>query len=335
MMLYLHGIGHFHPENVITNGFLKELGIGTDEDWIMEHVGIRERRTVLPLDYIRSTKNKDPRAAHEASIYTNAQTAKLAALMAIERAGIKAGDIGLVVSGTSAPSFSSPAEAAAVAAELGIEAPCYDLNSACTSFGIQVDFMGRMAPGSVPPYILIVQPENLTRVVDFSDRTTAVLFGDGSTAAVISPTVPSRAAFIESNCGTKASAWQKVIVPNRGHFSQDGRAVQGFAIRRMTDSVKSLFAYNQPGKAGRFFFIGHQANLLALNTVCERASINNGSHWYNVDILGNTGCAGAPGVLSAHWNELRDGDRVAICLVGAGLTWAELLLTVDENRVAV
>ena len=74
-MIYLHGIGHFHPENVITNRFLEELEIGTDEAWIMERVGIRERRTVLSLDYIRQTKNRDPRAAHGAGRYSNGQTA--------------------------------------------------------------------------------------------------------------------------------------------------------------------------------------------------------------------------------------------------------------------
>jgi 3-oxoacyl-[acyl-carrier-protein] synthase-3 len=328
-MLYLHGIGHFHPENVITNRFLEDLGIGTDEEWILERVGIKERRTVLSLDYIRRTKNSDPRAAHEASVYTNAQTAAVAAMMALQRAGIKKRDIGLVISGCCAPSFSTPAEAASVAAELGIEVPCFDLNSACTSFGMQVDFLNRMMPESLPPYVLIVQPENITRAIDFSDRSSAVLFGDGSTAAILSGTIPSRMAFVEAKSGTKTSAWEKVMIPHGGHFNQDGHAVQGFAIRRMTDSVRRFLTLNETNKDGRFFFIGHQANLLALKTVCERALISDENHWYNVDILGNTGCAGAPGVLSARWNELQDGDRVAICLVGAGLTWVELLLTVD------
>lgn len=328
-MLYLHGIGHFHPENVMTNQFMEELGIGTDEEWIIERVGIRERRTVLSLDYIRRTKNRDPRAAQEASVYTNAQTAAAAAMMAMQRAGIKKGDIGLVISGCCAPSFSTPAEAASVAAELGIEAPCFDLNSACTSFGMQVDFLNRMMPGSLPSYVLIVQPENITRAIDFSDRSSAVLFGDGSAAAVLSGTVPSRVAFVEAKSGTKTSAWEKVMIPYGGHFNQDGHAVQGFAIRRMTESVNRLFNHNGTKKDGRFLFIGHQANLLALKTVCERASISDENHWYNVDMLGNTGCAGAPGVLSARWDALQDGDRVAICLVGAGLAWVELLLEVD------
>jgi len=335
-MLYLHGIGHFHPENVITNRFLEELGIGTDEAWILERVGIRERRTVLSLDYIRQTKNHDPRAAHEASLYRNAETAAAAARMALDRAGLAPGDIGFVISGGSAPEHTAPAEAATVAAELGIDAPCLDVNSACTSFGMQIDLLGRMAADRLPPYVLIVQPENMTRVIDFSDRSTAVLFGDASTAAVLSASVPSRASFVESHCGTNPQAWEKVTIPPNGHFRQNGRAVQGFAIRRMTESVRCLMSVpgNGNGNGGRFRFIGHQANLSALRTVCERAEIREEEHWYNVDGFGNTGGAGGPSVLSEHWEELRPGDRVAICLAGAGLTWVHLLLAIEENRRA-
>lgn len=333
-MLYLHGIGHFHPENVITNRFLEELGIGTDEAWILERVGIRERRTVLSLDYIRETKNRDPRAAHEASLYRNAETAAAAARMAIERAGLRPDDIGLVISGCCAPSCSTPAEAATVAAELGIDATCFDVNSACTSFGMQIDMLNRMAADRLPPYVLIVQPENITRAIDFSDRSTAVLFGDGSAAAVLSASVPSRAVFVESGSGTNASAWEKVNIPPMGHFHQEGHAVQGFAIRRMTESFRSLMSALDHDHGARFRFIGHQANLGALRTVCERAEIPEEEHWFNVDSFGNTGCAGAPSVLSEHWEELRSGDRVAICLVGSGLTWVQMVLAVEDNREA-
>ncbi|HNT57446.1 MAG TPA: ketoacyl-ACP synthase III, partial [Syntrophales bacterium] len=101
-MLYIHGMGHFHPENVITNRFIAELDIGSSEEWIQERVGIHARRTALDLDYIRATKNRDPRAAAAASQYTNAQTGALAAEMALNRAGLTPGDIGLVLSGSSA-----------------------------------------------------------------------------------------------------------------------------------------------------------------------------------------------------------------------------------------
>ncbi len=329
-MLYLHGIGHFHPENVITNRFLEELAIGTDEAWIMERVGIRERRTVLSLDYIRETKNADVRAACEASRYRNAEMAAAAARMALDRAGLTPGDIGLVLSGSSIPAISTPAEAATVAAELGIEAPCLDVNSACTTFGMQIEFLSRMAADKLPPFVLMVQPEGITRAIDYRDRSASVLFGDATTAAIVSATVPARVAFVESSCGTNPSGWEKVTISYGSHFRQDGHAVQGFAIRRMTESILSL--KSGLTAEGRFRFIGHQANLGALRTVCERGGISEAQHWCNVADFGNTGGAGAPTVLSKHWDELLPGDRVAICLVGAGLTWVSLLLTVEDPR---
>ena len=99
MTLHLHGLGHFHPTNEITNRFLEELDIGTSDEWIMERVGIRSRRTTLPLDYIRATRNADTRAGLEAADVTNPQMAAHAARMAIERAGIEPSQIGMVVSG--------------------------------------------------------------------------------------------------------------------------------------------------------------------------------------------------------------------------------------------
>jgi len=109
MALYLHGLGHFHPENVISNRFLEELDIGTTQEWIMERVGIQERRTALSLDYIQATRNRDPRAALEASSHTNARIGAAAARMALDRAGLGPEDIGLVVSGRSAPDHVTPA----------------------------------------------------------------------------------------------------------------------------------------------------------------------------------------------------------------------------------
>ncbi len=329
-MLYLHGLGHFYPENVIDNALLASLDIGTSEQWILERVGIHTRRTVLDLDYIKTTRNRDPRGVIEASRYTNAQTAAAAARMAIERAGIQAEDIGLVISGTCVPDHTIPAEAASVAAELDIDALCFDLNSACTSFGIQIHFLDAMKPEALAPYILIVNPENMTKSVNYSDRNVAVLFGDASSAAVVSATIPSAKRFTSSYCHSKPSGWDKVVIPRTGHFHQDGHAVQGFAIRKTTDSIRilqSLYSVN----GNRLRFVGHQANLGMLQTVCERTGIAEENHWHNVEHYGNTGCAGAPFVLSQHWNDLRPGDYVAIALVGSGLTWTHMMIEVKEE----
>src|SRR4051812_8814521 len=102
-MIYFHGFGHFHPENQLDNAFLESLDIGTTEQWITERVGIKSRRTVLPLDYIRATKNTDLRGAQEAALYTNAETGRRAALMALERAGLQPSDIGMVIAGGCSP----------------------------------------------------------------------------------------------------------------------------------------------------------------------------------------------------------------------------------------
>src|SRR5262245_32890566 len=171
--MYLHSIGHFHPENVIDNAFLESLDIGVDDAWIVKRLGIRSRHTVLPLDYIRQERNRNLAATEEAALYTNAATGALAARMAIERAGLTAKDIGLVISGSSAPSICSPAEACSVAAELGLEVPAFDLNSACATFIAQLWNVSMMNPHRAPDFILLVQPENLTRIVDYNDRTNA------------------------------------------------------------------------------------------------------------------------------------------------------------------
>jgi 3-oxoacyl-[acyl-carrier-protein] synthase-3 len=329
-VLYLHGLGHYYPQNVITNRFLEELDIGATEDWILERVGIRMRRTSLPLDYIRQTKNSDLRAALDAGSSNNIITGAAAARMAIERAGISADDIGLVISGSSAPDTLTPAEASMIASELGIECPCFDLNSACTTFGMQIHFLSGMTANALPPFILLVNPENLTRSIDYADRSTAVLFGDGSAAAVVSATIFSRMVFTASHCGTRTADCRKVAIPRMGYFQQDGSAVQGFAIRKATESIRLLQISFPSENGNRFIFVGHQANLGMLRTVCERADISEENHWHNVVEFGNTGASGAPAVLSRHWDQLRSGDHVAMALVGGGLTWVHLILKVEE-----
>jgi 3-oxoacyl-[acyl-carrier-protein] synthase III len=185
-MLYLHGLGHFHPENEFDNAFLESLDIGTTDQWILDRVGIRSRRTVLPLDYIRATKNKDLRGAAEAALYSNAETGRRAGLMAIERAGIQPSDIGMVICGGCSPDHCIPAEASRIARALGIAVPSFDVHAACSTFGAHLHLLDGMG-ASAPDYVLVVHPENATRVIDFSDRSTAVLFGDATSARVHRP----------------------------------------------------------------------------------------------------------------------------------------------------
>jgi 3-oxoacyl-[acyl-carrier-protein] synthase-3 len=325
MSLYLHGIGHFHPEHEITNAFIESLDIGTTEAWILDRVGIRTRRTVLPLDYIQQTRNADLRAAGEAAKYTNAEMAERAARIAVERAGIAMSDIGMVIAGSSAPDTLSPADACNVAARLGLEVPSFDMNSACTSYFIPIHLLGMMQPDRLPTFVLVVAPESLTRTVDYTDRSTAVLWGDGAAAAVISTREPGRAQYMTSVLDSSPSGHDKVVVPRHGYFRQDGQAVQKFAVKRTAETLRRLLAEHGDAQR-RFAFVGHQANLRMLESVCRICDIPPDRHFSNVERFGNTAAAGSPSVLSMRWEEWTPQDDVVVAGVGAGLTWAGYFL---------
>jgi 3-oxoacyl-[acyl-carrier-protein] synthase-3 len=325
-MLYLHGMGHFHPENVIDNRFLEELDIGTDDAWILERVGIRARRTVLPLDYIRATRNADPRAAAEAAGYDNAETGARAARLALERAGVGPERIGMVIAGGCSPDLAIPAEAARIAARLGIVAPAFDVSSACSSFGAHLHLLASMAPAALPDFVLVVSPENNTRVVDYRDRATCVLWGDGTSAAVVSARAPARLRVDLTSLDSNPTGWDKVVIPRAGHFAQDGRAVQTFAIKTTRDLVNGIRA--RADRPDRLHLVAHQANLLMLEAVCRFTGIDPARHHANVVDHGNTGAAGAPSILSQRWDLWQDGDEIAVAVVGSGLSWSAMRVSV-------
>ena len=325
MSVYLHGLGHCHPATEITNQFLEDLDIGTTDAWITERVGIHSRRTVLTLDYIRQTKNADPRASVDARSCDQAELGARAAEMALARAGLNASDIGLVIGGSSAPDFVTPAEACAVAARLGINAPGFDIASACTSFFVPLHLLSMMAPGRAPDYVLIVVTETLTCTVDYRDRSAAVLWGDAAAAAIVSTRVPGRAEILGTTLGSNPAAFDKVVIPRQGFFRQEGQAVQKFAIKRMSSMVEALKSEHRvPGRL--LNFIGHQANLRMLQFVADACEIPASRHFHNVCDFGNTAAAGSPSVLSSRWDAWNSEDDVAVAGVGAGLTWASYLL---------
>lgn len=324
-MLYVHGLGHFHPENEIDNAFLESLDIGTNDEWIVSRVGIKSRRTVLPLDYIRATRNKDLRGVQEARLYSNAETGRRAALHAIERAGIKLEDIGMVIGGSSSPDRCIPSEGSSIAKALGLEVPAFDLNSACSTFGAQLHFASMMGAG-LPDYVLCVVPENTTRVTDFSDRSSAILFGDATAAAVVSTKHPARIRLDFSLYGGAPSGADDVVIERLGHFFQNGSAVQKFAIKRMSELLKQT-QERVGARRERLIYVGHQANLTMLESIVRRCEQPAERHYFNIDQFGNQAAAGAPAVISQRWDSFKSGDVVACVVVGSGLSWSSLELS--------
>lgn len=329
MTLFLHSVGHFHPENEITNQFLEDLDIGTNDQWIIDRVGIRSRRTVLPLEYIRDTRNAEPKAAMEAALYSNAELGRRAAELAISRAGIAKSDIGMLIGGTSLMDTTSPAESCNIARALELEVPAFDVNSACTSFYVQLYLLSRMQPDQLPDYILLVATDCLTKAVDYSDRSAAVLWGDGAAAAVVSTRHPARARIDGTTMASSPAGNDKVVVPRFGFFHQEGRTVQTFGIKRMTRLLVRLQEeFEDPER--RFNFVGHQANNRMLESVCKYCKIPDERHFSNVEWFGNTASASSASVVSMEWDKWRDGDDVAVVGVGSGLTWSSYLIRFGE-----
>lgn len=325
MTLNLLGVGHFHPENEITNQFLEDLDIGTNDEWIMERTGIRSRRTALPLDYIRTTRNRDPRAAIEAAEVSNAEMGARAARMALARAGLDVGDVGLLIGGGCAPNTLSPAEACNIGALLGVQAAALDVNSACTSFIAGVYVLSLMDPAKLPDYVLVVCAEPMTGTVDYDDRSSAVLWGDGALAAVFSTRHPGRARVLGTRLISDPGGHAKVVVPRLGHFHQEGRTVQTFAIRKTSELlVETREKFESEGRP--FHFIGHQANRRMLESVCKRCDVPEDRHHSNCEFFGNTAGASSGSVLSQLWDKWKAEDDVCVVGVGSGLTWGSYLL---------
>ncbi len=325
-MLYLHSVGHFHPQTVIDNPFLVSLDIGIDAGWIEERVGILERRTSLPLDYIRSTRNLDTRAASGACITSTTEMGKQAAGLALRRAGLDPRAIGMVVSGSCCPEMLIPAEASRVAAALEIPALAFDVAAACSSFIAQIHFLSQMRPEALPDFILVVNIEALTRTTNYTDRKNAVLFGDGASAAILSPRIVSSTRVVGSRFNTDPSGHQQITIPTGGHFDQDGHKVQLFAIRKFEEIMVEPFIDDGADHQTDQFFIGHQANLRMLEAVCRRLNIPPEKHLTNVERFGNCGAAGAPSVLSQNWEALEK-CGIDIVVVGSGLSWGRLRIS--------
>lgn len=326
-MIFIHGISHFHPTNIIDNQFLTDLNIGTSNEWIMERVGIRERRTVLSLDYINKTYNKSPLTTGSHIEFSNAQTGAMAAKGALQQAKLSITDIGMVIAGGCLPQYSLPAEACMIAAELGINAPAFDINSACSTFAVHMNFINQMDADSLPDYILLVIPENMTRCVDFTDRKVAVLLGDGASAIIVSKKHKSNVFISSIMIGSNPASCNTITVPAGGHFYQEGPVVQRFAIKKMVAIVEHFRKQSNVAK-NKHYFIGHQANLMMLRAICKMAEISEDRHLYNVDQFGNCGAAGAPTVLSQNWSNFVAGDQIVLVVVGAGLTWGGMLIEV-------
>lgn len=327
--MYINAIGHFHPDNQIDNSFFSELNNGSDADWVLERTGIKSRRSVLtPQDILdlRFEKTTVQKLRDEGKFVTIAEMSKLAWKQLL-RGGHPIAEIDFLICGTSVPDFDIPANATTIGSAIAPKAVCVDINSACSSFVVDLHFARSLLLAGMAKNVAVVNPERYSVRLDYSDRSSSVLFGDGCTACVVSDQ-PGHNSFeildtIVECCPEKNDVVQ---IPVGHHFKQIGRSVQKFAVSKTIEITEAILKNNDLTIDDLTYFIAHQANLRMLQSAVSRLGLPNGKHLFNVDEFGNQGAAGAPSVLSMNMSRFQAGDLIVVSVVGSGLTWASALL---------
>lgn len=329
--VFIQSMGHFHPENVLDNSFFEELGIGSDSAWVEERTGIRARRSVLDKESIRALSRGEKNLGElrqDNKVATIASMSLPAWSLLRERyPELNPNSIDTLICGTSIPDFDIPSNASTIAAALQLQCLSFDANSACSSFVLDIHLAKNLIVSGAHHKIAVFNPERYSLRMDFQDRNSCILFGDGCAAALVSGV--ERAGSLEvldSLVVSDPSGFDLVKIPDGETFSQNGKAVQKFAISKTLEACLQILERNQLDPSDIAYFTGHQANLRMVSSAAERLGIPELKHLHNVEDLGNQGAAGAPAVLSMNWDKLRTGDLILLAVVGSGLTWGSLLL---------
>ena len=326
------GMGHFFPTTILTNQFYEELDIGTNSSWIEDRVGIIERRTVLSLDDVRQLRRG------ETSLSELRKQGRIMAIgdmcvqpwaTAVARAGDSYQQPDVVIAGHSVPDWDIPANACSIAATLGLETTAFDVNSACSSFVVDLHVARGLLTSGMAKEAAVFNAERYTLRTDFADRASCVLFGDGAAASIISTRPGAKGLAIRDTVVTSSPAGsQHVRLPDGDYFSQNGAAVQKFAVTKTVAVTREIMERNGLSSDDISYFVAHQANFRMLTSASEKLGFGPDKHLCNVQHYGNQGGAGAPNVLSMNWDKFKTGDLIAVAVVGSGLTWAGALLEV-------
>lgn len=326
---YIYKMGHYHPETVLDNSFFDLLEIGSEASWIEERTGIRSRRTVMKPRDILALKNKSKtmtQICDEGGVESIADIGQRAWQNMIG-SGDPSLNPDLLICGSSVPDFAIPANASTIAARLGLKSTAFDANSACSSFVTNIHLARGLIASGMHRSIAVFNPERYSLKVDFNDRNSCVLFGDGSTCAYLGDEEePGSLRIVDSLIASDPEGHDLVKIPIDGLFSQRGAAVQKFAITKTIEVSRAIMDRNALNPDEISYFTGHQANLRMIKSAVEKLGIDSRKHLYNVDDYGNQGAAGAPAVLSMNWERFQKGDRILVAVVGSGLTWGAALL---------
>ena len=317
------GTGRSYPEGVLTNADLEKI-VETSDDWITTRTGIKQRRKAGPGEY-------------------TSQFATLASRQAIERAGIDANDIDLILCATVTPDQILPSTACLIQAQLGAnKAAAMDIVAACSGFVYGITIAEPMIRSGQIKYALIIGAELLTRYVDYTDRSTCVLFGDGAGAAILGPVEGDRgvlAAKIRSDGryeeqlyapggGTKGGFTAETIARGDHFFKMKGNEVFKVAVRSMNDISRQVLCEAGLKTEDIDLFIPHQANQRITEAVANQLKVDMSRVYSNIARTGNTSSASIPICLDecVESGRIKSGDNVLMASFGGGFTWGAVTM---------
>lgn len=313
------GTGHYAPEHIVTNEDLAQF-LDTSDAWIRERTGIHRR--------------------HIATGKGTAAMAAEASRRAIENAGISPEAIDLIIAATSTADEIFPNTASAVQKAIeNSHCACYDLNAACSGFVYGLNTAHAFIKSGMADTVLVVGSETMSKTVDWEDRSTCILFGDGAGAAVVSRDEEGIESVVMGSdgrsgeiiaCDARAmeNKWSARPVEHP-YMIMNGQEVFKFAVRKVPEAIRELLC--QAGmEAGQIdHYILHQANERIIASVAKRLGVPMERFWMNLSEYGNTSAASVPILLDElnRSGRLKRGERVVLAGFGAGLTWGATLLT--------
>ncbi len=316
------GTGSGIPEGRLTNNDLEKM-VETSDEWITARTGIKERRIVKP---------------HESAATLSLQ----AAWTALERASVSPSELDVIIVATVTPEMPFPATACILQDQLGAtKAACFDLEAGCTGFVYALSVAEKYLRGGGGEKALIIGVETLSRIVDWQDRSTCVLFGDGAGAAVLG--IADEPGVLATYLGADGRGGPLLELPAGGsripptsetierrlhYIKMSGNEVFRFAVKIMEEASREVLRRARVPIEDVDLFVPHQANIRIIDSAAKRLGIPRDRIFLNVQKYGNTSSASIPIALNEAWEENRifAGDLVLLVGFGAGLTWGSALI---------
>ena len=311
-------IGAYVPEKILTNKDLEKI-VDTTDEWITKRTGIKTR--------------------HIAEDEVTSDLAYKAALDALKNAEMKADEIDMIILATITPDyFTMPSTACIVAEKLGIVRPAVDISAACTGFIYALAHAKAFIESGMYKNILIIGAETLTKIVDWKDRTTCVLFGDGAGAAIISATENKEEAIIDIDINADGKYKDFLITPGRGvkygcktdriWLEMKGNETFKVAVKTLSNSVTDILNRNNLTSNDIDWFIPHQANFRIIDAVARTIKMPKEKSVLTVHKYGNTSSASIPMAINEMFkeNKIKKGDILLLDAFGGGFTWGSAIV---------